>query len=397
MTAFFRMIGAAFPNFDAASKVSGFSISALILYIGYQIPKPSMHPWFVWIYWIDPLSYGFESLMANEFSGQEIPCVNSNLIPNFLPQYQNGVNQACAGVGGAKPGATSVNGDDYLESLSYAKGHIWRNVGILFAWWFLFVGLTIFFTLRWDDSAGSGGALLIPRENKKKVPRSITPGDEEAQANEKSPRTDGADEKATETRDLSANLMRNTSVFTWRNLSYVVKTPSGDRTLLDNVHGYVKPGMLGALMGSSGAGKTTLLDVLAQRKTDGTIHGEILVDGRPLPVSFQRSAGYCEQLDVHEPFATVREALEFSALLRQSRDTSREEKLAYVDTIIDLLELHDLEHTLIGRIGAGLSVEQRKRVTIGVELVSKPSILIFLDEPTCKYMLPFSSSLTNTV
>jgi ABC-type multidrug transport system ATPase subunit len=56
--------------------------------------------------------------------------------------------------------------------------------------------------------------------------------------------------------------------------------------------------------------------------------------------------------------------------------------LAYVDTIIDLLELHDLEHTLIGRVGAGLSVEQRKRVTIGVELVSKPSILIFLDEPT---------------
>lgn len=53
-----------------------------------------------------------------------------------------------------------------------------------------------------------------------------------------------------------------------------------------------------------------------------------------------------------------------------------------MDTIIDLLELHDLENTLIGSIGAGLSVEQRKRVTIGVELVSKPSILIFLDEPT---------------
>jgi ABC-type multidrug transport system ATPase subunit/ABC-type multidrug transport system permease subunit len=176
--------------------------------------------------------------------------------------------------------------------------------------------------------------------------------------------------------------MRNTSVFTWRNLSYIVPTPSGDRTLLDNVHGYVKPGMLGALMGSSGAGKTTLLDVLAQRKTEGTIKGEVLVDGRPLPVSFQRSAGYCEQLDVHEPFSTVREALEFSALLRQSRETPRKEKLAYVDTIIDLLELHDLEHTLIGRVGAGLSVEQRKRVTIGVELVSKPSILIFLDEPT---------------
>jgi ABC-type multidrug transport system ATPase subunit len=140
--------------------------------------------------------------------------------------------------------------------------------------------------------------------------------------------------------------------------------------------------MLGALMGSSGAGKTTLLDVLAQRKTSGTIHGSVLVDGRPLPISFQRSAGYVEQLDIHEPYATVREALEFSALLRQSRDTPTEDKLRYVDTIVNLLELGDLEHTLIGRPGAGLSVEQRKRLTIGVELVAKPSILIFLDEPT---------------
>ena len=130
------------------------------------------------------------------------------------------------------------------------------------------------------------------------------------------------------------------------------------------------------------AGKTTLLDVLAQRKTDGTIHGSIMVDGRDLPVSFQRSAGYVEQMDVHESLSTVREALEFSALLRQSRETPREEKLRYVDTIIDLLQLHDIEHTLIGQPGAGLSIEQRKRLTIGVELVSKPSILIFLDEPT---------------
>jgi ABC-type multidrug transport system permease subunit/ABC-type multidrug transport system ATPase subunit len=385
MTAFFRMVGAAFPNFNAASKVSGFSITALIVYTGYQIPKPEMHPWFVWVYWIDPLSYGFESLLANEFKGQTIPCVGSNLVPNALPQYQNSAHQACAGVRGANPGATEVRGEDYLASLSYSPAHIWRNVGILFAWWALFVALTVVFTLRWDDAAGSTGSLLIPRENHKKVKRFEARTDEETQVQEKTPRHDAAD-RDDDTNSSQAqpgtNLIRNTSVFTWRNLSYVVKTPSGDRTLLDNIHGYVKPGMLGALMGSSGAGKTTLLDVLAQRKTDGTVRGEILVDGRPLPVSFQRSAGYCEQLDVHEPYATVREALEFSALLRQSRVTPDEEKLAYVDTIIDLLELHDIEHTLIGQVGAGLSVEQRKRVTIGVELVSKPSILIFLDEPT---------------
>lgn len=382
MTAFFRMIGAGFPNFDAASKVSGFSVTALLLYIGYQIPKPQMHPWFVWIFWINPLSYGFESLMANEFEGTTIPCVYNNLVPNYLPQYEDPAHQSCAGIAGAAPGAVSLTGEEYLRSLSYSPSHVWRNVGILFAWWALFVGLTIFFTLRWDDAAGSTGALLIPREKAKKVFQAVRPSDEEAQVNEKAPREQSDDSDGVLSDQSGGDLMRNTSVFTWRNLSYVVQTPSGPRTLLDNVNGYVKPGMLGALMGSSGAGKTTLLDVLAQRKTDGTIHGEILVDGRPLPVSFQRSAGYCEQLDVHEPYCTVREALEFSALLRQSRETPRADKLAYVDTIINLLELHDLENTLIGRVGAGLSVEQRKRVTIGVELVSKPSILIFLDEPT---------------
>ena len=55
MTAFFRSIGAAFPNFDAASKVSGFMVGCFIMYTGYMILKPQMHPWFVWIYWIDPL------------------------------------------------------------------------------------------------------------------------------------------------------------------------------------------------------------------------------------------------------------------------------------------------------------------------------------------------------
>lgn len=378
MTALFRLIGAAFKTFDDASKVSGFLISALIMYIGYMIPKPQMHPWFVWIYWINPLAYGFESLLGNEFANKIIQCVNNNLVPNG-PGYLNAAYQACTGVGGALPGATSLTGEQYLGSLSYSTSHVWRNFGIIWAWWALFVVGTIYFTSNWKDAAESGRTLLVPREKAKKA-QVILPHDEESQT--ATGYSDTKVEDAKSESDVNQQLVRNTSVFTWRNLSYVVKTPSGDRTLLDNVQGFVKPGMLGALMGSSGAGKTTLLDVLAQRKTDGTIHGEILVDGRPLPVSFQRSAGYCEQLDVHEPLTTVREALEFSALLRQSRDTPRKEKLAYVDTIIDLLELHDLEHTLIGKVGAGLSVEQRKRVTIGVELVSKPSILIFLDEPT---------------
>lgn len=381
MTAFFRSIGASFSTFDAASKVSGFAVSAVIMYTGYMIPKTAMHPWFVWIYWIDPLAYGFQALLANEFHGTTIPCIGVNLIPNG-PGYANPSYQSCAGVGGAVQGATYTTGDAYLASLAYSHKNLWRNFGIIWAWWILFVVMTVFFTCRWNEFSGKSGYLLIPREKAKKHSNVVVANDEESQKEKNPPSSGNSHQELTTGNNIDEQLIRNTSVFTWKNLTYTVQTPSGPRVLLDNVQGWVQPGMLGALMGSSGAGKTTLLDVLAQRKTDGKINGSILVDGRPLSVSFQRSAGYCEQLDIHESLATVREALEFSALLRQSRNTPREEKLRYVDTIIDLLELHDIENTLIGKVGAGLSVEQRKRLTIGVELVSKPSILIFLDEPT---------------
>lgn len=346
-----------------------------------MIPKPSMHPWFVWIFWINPLAYGFEALAGNEFGNTIIPCVGSNLVPSG-PGYIDNTLQACTGIRGSQIGAASLTGEEYLEGLSYRKSNIWRNIGIIIAWWVFFTALAIFFTNRWSQVSGNTGYLVIPREKAKKAQNLLA--DEESQSsatsdNEKERKASSDNEKSG---GIEGQLLKNTSIFTWKNLTYTVRTPSGDRVLLDNVQGFVKPGMLGALMGSSGAGKTTLLDVLAQRKTDGTIKGTILVDGRELPISFQRSAGYCEQLDVHEPMATVREALEFSALLRHDRDVSKAEKLRYVNTIIDLLEMHDIANTLIGTPEAGLSIEQRKRLTIGVELVSKPSILIFLDEPT---------------
>ncbi|KAL1892603.1 ATP-binding cassette transporter snq2 [Sporothrix stenoceras] len=383
LTALFRCIGAAFGSFEAASKISGTAIKGLVMYAGYMIPKPKIKNWFLELYYTNPFAYAFQAALSNEFHGQHINCVGNNLVPSG-PGYENTdpANRACAGVGGAEPGADYVTGDNYLASLHYHHSSLWRNYGVLWGWWGFFAVLTIFFTSRWKATGSQGSSLLIPRESLKAHQKAAGKHDEEANVAEKSVARTTAADTPDATTNTDENLVRNTSIFTWKNLTYTVNTPSGERVLLDNVNGWVKPGMLGALMGSSGAGKTTLLDVLAQRKTEGTIRGSIQVDGRPLPVSFQRMAGYCEQLDVHESYATVREALAFSAMLRQPRTTSKEEKLKYVDTIIDLLELHDLADTLIGTVGNGLSVEQRKRVTIGVELVAKPSILIFLDEPT---------------
>ncbi|EKD14968.1 uncharacterized protein L3040_003835 [Drepanopeziza brunnea f. sp. 'multigermtubi'] len=409
MTALFRAIGAMSSTFDKASKWAGIVIGFVNLYTGYMFNYHLMHPWFVWIFWVDPLAYAFDALLSNELHDTIIKCIGPNIVP-VGPGYPDPESRSCAGVGAAAlHNTTFVRGDDYLESLAYGHGHVWRNFAILWPMWVFFAGVTIFYSTKWHFASEGQTTLLIPREKAAGVLRAIVKDEEMSSPGLEKPEQSDVDNKKTlvgpetfgaagnkvmevdevrssssvgkETR-VAGDLARNTSVLTWRNLSYTVKTKAGERVLLDNVHGWVKPGMLGALMGASGAGKTTLLDTLAQRKTEGVISGSVLVDGRPLPVSFQRCIGFCEQVDVHEPFVTVREALEFSSLLRQDRKVSYEEKIAYVQTIIDLLELNDLADTLIGCVDAGLTLEQRKRVTIGVELVSKPKVLIFLDEPT---------------
>lgn len=91
--------------------------------------------------------------------------------------------------------------------------------------------------------------------------------------------------------------------------------------------------------------------------------------------------GYVQQQDIHLPTQTVREALQMTARLRRPESVPLAEKDAYVETVISILELNDLAEALIGTPGAGLTLEQRKRVSIGVELAAHPEVL-FLDEPT---------------
>lgn len=130
----------------------------------------------------------------------------------------------------------------------------------------------------------------------------------------------------------------------------------------------------------------------------GVVSGDIRVDGKPRSVAFQRTTGYVQQQDIHLETSTVREALRFSALLRQSPLITTEEKYDYVEEVIDLLEMNRYADAIIGVLGEGLqiqlllitgsnrllglNVEQRKRLSIGVELAAKPKLLLFLDEPT---------------
>jgi ABC-type multidrug transport system ATPase subunit len=190
-----------------------------------------------------------------------------------------------------------------------------------------------------------------------------------------------------------------------RNVSYKVKVQASgsrqsklpcaggstteDKYLLNNINAFFLPGTMTALMGSSGAGKTTLMDVIAGRKTSGQVYGDIMVNGHPQDLhTFARVSGYVEQTDIHVPTETVMEALRFSALHRLPREMPKSEKEAVIDAVIDLIELRPILAKVIGvpvseggHTGLGLSVEQRKRVTIAVEMVANPSVL-FLDEPT---------------
>lgn len=125
-----------------------------------------------------------------------------------------------------------------------------------------------------------------------------------------------------------------------------------------------------------------MLDALAGRLTTGVVQGETLINGRPTDASFQHRVGYVKQQDLHLETMTVREALEFSALLRQSVSVSRADKLEHVDRVTAMLEMDEFAGAIIGEPGQGLNVEQRKRLTIGVELAARPELLVFLDEPT---------------
>src|SRR3978361_763141 len=102
----------------------------------------------------------------------------------------------------------------------------------------------------------------------------------------------------------------------------------------------------------------------------GVITGEILVDGEHRDASFQRKTGYVQQQDLHLSTSTVREALTFSAILRQPAHVPREEKLACVDEVIKLLGMSEYADAVVGVPGEGLNVEQRKRLTIGVEMAA---------------------------
>lgn len=356
--------------------MAGVMVLAIIIYTGFVIPTPQMSdvPWFSWIRWINPVFYTFEAMIANEFHGRRFEC------SQFVPAYPNlsGDSFICA-VRGSVAGERTVSGDSYIwAQYRYTYAHEWRNLGILIGFWIFFTIVYLVATEINSATSSKAEFLVFRRGHVPPQMRNIDKDQGDAP-----PENTALAEKPSETAQANTSVIpEQHSIFTWRDVCYDIPVKGGQRRLLDNVNGWVKPGTLTALMGVSGAGKTTLLDVLAKRVSIGVVTGDMFVDGKPLDSSFQRKTGYVQQQDLHLSTTTVREALRFSALLRQPKTVSKAEKYKYVEEVIEMLNMQDFADAIVGTPGEGLNVEQRKLLTIGVELAAKPALLIFLDEPT---------------
>ncbi|CAM9674100.1 unnamed protein product, partial [Scytosiphon promiscuus] len=363
---YFRLVASFMPNFTVAQGFAGLSVLMCVLFCGYLIPGDDIPPWWIWVFYVNPLTWTFRAAVLNEFQS---------------PEYE------VCGIEGLAEGEVCPKelGEVYVDAYGFADNTAYIVGGIAFViaefWLCIIATIAVYNYIRWDSS----DAAPIPasktdqdnEDNRKSIPHPFT-GNEQFNAS--------VAELKRQTSQLEGDLPFEPVTMTFSDVSYSVPHPSGDGNLelLSGISGFCEPGEMTALMGSSGAGKTTLLDVLAGRKTGGTITGDIRLNGHPKDQkTFTRVAGYVEQQDMHSALVTVKEALMFSATMRlEDSVIDKDRREEFVDSILSMLELDVIANRLIGDDQkGGISLEQRKRTTLGVELAANPSI-VFLDEPT---------------
>lgn len=183
---------------------------------------------------------------------------------------------------------------------------------------------------------------------------------------------------------------RQGKTLTWKNVNMTVlgKGENDGNKILDGVWGEVPAKQTTAIMGPSGAGKTSLLNVLAGRAKSNNkllVEGEIRLNNvviNPNSIEYRKKIAFVAQDDSLQATSTPREAIRFSAKLRLPRSTTEEELDVLTNKILSSLGLNECANTYIGGpLLKGISGGERKRTSIGVELVVRPTE-IFLDEPT---------------
>ncbi|XP_039132009.1 ABC transporter G family member 31 isoform X2 [Dioscorea cayenensis subsp. rotundata] len=366
----FRMMAGVARDMIVANTFGSAALLAIFLLGGFIVPKDMIKPWWIWAFWISPLTYGQNAISVNEFTATRW------MEKSKYGNYSVGSNVL------------------HAHGLPTSKHWYWLGIGVLLSYAILF-NILFSFALAYLKPLGKAQA-AVPTDDIEN-----TADDARAQGalselpvhvsteNLESHQRNTVKEQNTKRGMI---LPFTPLTMTFHNVNYFVDMPKEMKLqgapekklqLLSDVSGIFRPGILTALVGASGAGKTTLMDVLAGRKTSGYIEGDIRISGHPKEQNtFTRVSGYVEQNDIHSPQVTVEESLWFSSCLRLPKEVSKQNRRVFVEEVMALVELDTLRHALVGLPGStGLSTEQRKRLTIAVELVANPSI-IFMDEPT---------------
>ncbi|KAE9311684.1 hypothetical protein PF008_g20143 [Phytophthora fragariae] len=364
-------LAAASPNLSIAEPVAMVCVLFYVLFAGFIVSKNQIPDWLVWLYWLDPVAWTVRSVVVSQYRHPELDvCVYGAF--DYCAMYSQTMGEFSLG----------------LFDVPSAKS--WVRYGIIFLV-LVFLGFTLltYFVLEYYRF-----------DRPENVALSVDPKARKAKANDPkddafslvaSPCASDVDilgiDARTETVLRIDRIDRKKKVepvtVAFKDLWYTVSAPGGPGQpaqaldLLKGITGYALPGSITALMGSTGAGKT-LMDVIAGRKTGGIIRGQILLNGfEASDLSVRRCTRYCEQTDIHSKASTLREALTFSAFLRQGADVSDSDKFDTVDECLELLDLDEIADRMI----RGSSMDKMKRLTIGVEMAAQPSVL-FLDEPT---------------
>ncbi|XP_058208545.1 pleiotropic drug resistance protein 1-like isoform X2 [Rhododendron vialii] len=382
-SALFRFMGGIGRNIIVANTFGSFALLAVLVLGGFVLSRVNIKKWWIWGYWLSPMMYGQNALAVNEFLGMSW---------RHIP-----------------PNSTETLGVQVLKSRGiFPEAHwYWLGLGVTLAF---FIAFQLLFTLAlaYLNPFGKPQAILTEETLTERIAvktgellelssGDITSGEKGSEVRRSASSTSmatgvGSITDAGQNRKRGMVLPFEPLSIIFEEIRYAVDMPQEMKDqgipedqleLLKGVSGAFRPGVLTALMGVSGAGKTTLMDVLAGRKTGGYIEGRITISGYPKKQeTFARISGYCEQTDIHSPHVTVYESLQYSAWLRLPPEVDSATRKMFVDEVMELVELTPLKGALVGLPGLnGLSTEQRKRLTVAVELVANPSI-IFMDEPT---------------
>eukprot|EP00644_Phytophthora_capsici_P019429 jgi/Phyca11/531416/estExt2_fgenesh1_pm.C_PHYCAscaffold_3330001 len=360
--AWYFFMAAVTPDIHVAKPVSMMSIFTFVAFAGFVIPKNQIPDYFVWIYWLDPIAWCLRAVAVNQYHSPAFDvCEYAGI--NYCTEHR------------MKMGEYFLT----LYDVPSDERWVWLGVVVLFAIYasFMVLGWAALEYKRYESPehitlttemeepiATDEYALATTPSNGRKTPAMGAQFNDTVAVNVRTP-----------TKKFEP------VVIAFQDLWYSVPDPHNPKeslTLLKGINGYAMPGSITALMGSTGAGKTTLMDVIAGRKTGGTIQGKILLNGyEASDLAIRRCTGYCEQMDIHSDASTIREALVFSAFLRQDSSVPDSQKYDSVEECLELLDLQSVADEIV----RGSPTERMKRLTIGVELAADPRVL-FLDEPT---------------